>query len=198
MTELSKGEILAALKQVRDPDRDGDVVGLGMITGITIRDGNVGFAIEVAPERGPLLEPLRKACEAAVEALASVISVSAVLTAHREVQAGPAMTPTAAPAPGPTEAPRDLAQALAEVRHIVAVASGKGGVGKSTTAVNLAVGLGRLGLGVGLLDADIYGPSVPRMLGLTGRPGTVGELMQPMRAFGLVTMSIGFLVDPDS
>jgi ATP-binding protein involved in chromosome partitioning len=198
MTELSKGEILAALKQVRDPDRDGDVVGLGMITGITIRDGNVGFAIEVAPERGPLLEPLRKACEAAVEALAGVISVSAVLTAHREVQAGPAMAPTAAPAPGATDAPRDLAQALAEVKHIIAVASGKGGVGKSTTAVNLAVGLGRLGLRVGLLDADIYGPSVPRMLGLTGRPGTVGELMEPMRAFGLVTMSIGFLVEEDT
>ncbi len=198
MTEPSKGEILAALKQVRDPDRDGDVVGLGMITGLAVSNGNVGFAIEVAPERGPHLEPLRKACEAAVDALAGVVSVTAVLTAHRETQPGPAMFATAPPASGPAEASRDLAEALAGVKHIVAVASGKGGVGKSTLAVNLAVGLGQLGLQVGLLDADIYGPSVPRMLGLTGRPGTVGEMLEPMRAFGLVTMSIGFLVEEDT
>ena len=190
MAELSERAILEALSRVVDPERRADVVSLGMISGLSVRDGNVGFAIEVAPERGPQLEPLRRACEQAVDALPGVVSVTAVLTAHRAPgPAGPA------PAAGPPAARQSL---LPEVRHIVAVASGKGGVGKSTTAVNLAVALARLGLATGILDADIYGPSIPRLLGLKGRPATDGKKLTPMRAHGLVCMSIGFLVEEDT
>ncbi len=194
MAQFSESDVLEALKQIPDPDRGSDVVSLGMISGLSIREGNVGFAIEVAAERGAHLEPLRKACEAAVDALPGVVSVSAVLTAHRDA-AEPAQ-PVAQGRPRP-ETPSNLT-ALAEVKYIVAVASGKGGVGKSTTAVNIAVGLARLGLATGLLDADIFGPSIPRMLGLSGRPATDGKKLEPMRAHGLICMSMGFMVEEDT
>jgi ATP-binding protein involved in chromosome partitioning len=192
MAELSEREVLQALSRVNDPGRGADVVGLGMISGLAIRDGHVSFAIEVAPERGRHLEELRRAAEKAVDALPGVISVTAVLTAERAAAA----PPRPGPRPGPAQAPREAM--LPEVRHIVAVASGKGGVGKSTTAVNLAVGLARLGLKIGILDADIYGPSLPRMLGLKGRPHTDGKRLLPMQAHGLICMSIGFLVPEDT
>jgi len=176
-----------------------------MVSGLTIRDGHVGFAIEVEPERGPRLEDLRKRCEDAVFGLPGVLSVTAVLTAERPAQAaGPAGGPGgAAPggrASGPSGGPggRGGRLDLPGVGAIVAVASGKGGVGKSTLAVNLALGLARQGLRVGILDADIYGPSIPRMLGIDGKPESDGERLQPMRNHGLVCMSIGFLVDPDT
>src|SRR6184192_3728415 len=134
---VTENMILDALRAVRDPERDGDIVSLGMVTGVVVRDGNVGFAIEVEPERGPRLEPLRKAAEQAVEALPGVLSVSAVLTAEakpRGAPAAPRATGAAAPASGGAAAGKN---ALAPgVRAIVAVASGKGGVGKSTVASN--------------------------------------------------------------
>src|SRR5690349_22220912 len=126
---ISEKAVLDALRQVRDPERGGDIVSLGMVSGVVVRDGNVGFAIEVEPERGPRLEPLRKAAEQAVEALPGVVSVTAVLTAETRAR-GPASPP--APAAAPRAA---TGTALAPgVRAIVAVASGKGGVGKSTVA----------------------------------------------------------------
>src|SRR3954447_9799979 len=165
---VTENMILDALRAVRDPERDGDIVSLGMVTGVVIRDGNVGFAIEVEAERGPRLEPLRKAAEHAVEALPDVVSVTAVLTAEARppgrARGGPAQP--AGAQPGAAHAP-GAGQALAPgVRAIVAVASGKGGVGKSTVAANLALGMKANGLRVGVLDADIYGPSMPRMLGI--------------------------------
>ncbi len=192
MARVTQEQVLTALRGVRDPDRGGDVVGLDMISGLVVQDGNVGFAIEVDPARGPRLEPLRKACEDAVHRLPGVTSVTAVLTAHRDA-------PAAKPAPPQREQPRAAQRAaLPDVKQIVAVASGKGGVGKSTTAVNLALGLKQLGLSVGLLDADIYGPSIPRMLGVHGKPESDGDKLAPMRAYGLVTMSIGFLIEEDT
>ena len=188
MAGVSEGEIREALRRVRDPDKGQDIVSLGMVSGLVIRDGNVGFAIEVEAERGPKLEPLRKAAEAAVEALPGVLSVTAVLTAQ-------------APPRGRAEAPRGHAEAQRErgalpgVRAIVAVASGKGGVGKSTIAANLALALKANGLRVGVLDADIYGPSMPRMLGIAGRPQSHdGKILIPMRNYGIAAMSMGFLV----
>ena len=198
MSRVSESQVLEALKAVRDPDRDADVVALGMIGGLTVKDGNVGFVVEVEPRRGPALEPLRKACEDAVNALPGVISVSAVMTAHS------ASNPAAAP-PSPQQAAPDRRPAVGSARlempdvgAIIAVASGKGGVGKSTTAVNIALGLSALGLRVGILDADIYGPSIPRMLGISGKPHSDGDKLDPMRNFGVVCMSIGFLVEEDT
>ncbi|MDE2166493.1 MAG: iron-sulfur cluster carrier protein ApbC [Alphaproteobacteria bacterium] len=185
---------MAALKQVNDPERGQDIVSLGMITGLSIREGHVGFAIEVDRARGPKLEPLRRAAEKAVEALPGVLSVSAVLTA--EAPPRPAAQPAHGHAHG---APQAEKPAVPGVKHIIAVASGKGGVGKSTTAANLALALAAIGRKVGVLDADIYGPSMPRMLGITGKPTTRdGKTLEPMRNFGLACMSMGFLVAEDT
>jgi ATP-binding protein involved in chromosome partitioning len=204
MAAVTERQILDALGKVRDPDKGGDIVSLNMVSGIVIRDGNVGFAIEVEPERGPRLEPLRKAAEQAVEILPGVLSVTAVLTA--ESRPSQSRSPGAQqPAPHAHAHPQGPAAqigrrgAVPGVGAIVAVASGKGGVGKSTVAANLALGLKANGLSVGVLDADIYGPSMPRMLGISGRPQTVdGKTLRPMENYGVKCMSMGFLVPEDT
>ena len=202
---ITENQILDALRAVRDPERGGDIVSLGMVSGVVIRDGNVGFAIEVEPERGPRLEPLRKSAERAVEALPDVVSVTAVLTAEANAPSGSRggrrgeAAPHSAAHPGAAHPAPGAGQALAPgVRAIVAVASGKGGVGKSTVAANLALGMKANGLRVGVLDADIYGPSMPRMLGISGRPQMAdAKILRPMENYGLKCMSIGFLVPED-
>ncbi len=207
MAEITEQQILDALSAVADPDKGSDIVSLGMVSGMAIRDGNVAFAIEVEPERGPRLEQLRKAAEKAVEALPDVLSVTAVLTAQStahpsapRVRTGPA--PSAAQhgrgaAPQPPGRPQR--GAVPGVGAIIAVASGKGGVGKSTVAANLALALKANGLAVGVLDADIYGPSMPRMLGISGRrPSSPdGKRLIPLENYGLRCMSMGFLVPED-
>jgi ATP-binding protein involved in chromosome partitioning len=200
MSTVTERQILDALGQVPDPDRGVDIVSLGMVSGLVIRDGNVAFAIEVETERGQRLEPLRKAAERAVEALPGVLSVTAVLTAQAPPR-GRAAAPrgrTAPPPAGPPNA-RPARGVVPGVAAIVAVASGKGGVGKSTIAANLALGLRANGLRVGVLDADIYGPSMPRMLGISGRPASRdGKTLIPMENYGLKCMSMGFLVPEDT
>ena len=192
MPQLNEAAILEALKSVRDPERGADIVSLGMISGLVLKQGNVGFSIEVAPERGPALEPLRKEAERVVAALPGVLSATAVLTAHSEK--APPEAPSARP--GRQAAQQPL---MPSVERIVAVASGKGGVGKSTTAVNLALALTAAGHSVGILDADIYGPSLPLMLGITERPTSPdGKVLDPISAWGLKAMSIGFLVPADT
>jgi len=199
VTEVLEKDVLAALKRVADPDRGQDIVTLGMISGLSIREGHVGFAIEVDRARGPKLEPLRRAAEKAVEALPGVLSVSAVLTAE-------AMHGTPQPPRGPGHghahahgAPQAEKPAVPGVKFIIAVASGKGGVGKSTTAANLALAFAAIGRTVGVLDADIYGPSMPRMLGITGKPSSRdGKRLEPMHNHGVACMSMGFLVAEDT
>ena len=198
MAEITRETILQALGGVRKADGGQDVVSLGMISGVVVRDGNVGFAVEVDPSEGEASEPLRQACEAAVESVPGVLSVTAVLTAERPAQRG-------APAPG--QAPPSAAaqpslpenQGIPGIGAILAVASGKGGVGKSTTAVNLAVAMAADGARVGLLDCDVFGPSIPRMMRLSGKPDTVGDSrLMPMTNYNVKCMSMGFLVEEDT
>ncbi|GBD44550.1 Iron-sulfur cluster carrier protein [bacterium HR40] len=197
MSALFSEEVLRRLERIVHPKHGRSVVELGMVSGIVIRGSNVGFALEVDPGEAQAMEPLRRACEDAVRALPGVTSCTVVLTAER--RSGPT-APAAAPSGAPRPAPRSDSKPLVPgVRAIVAVASGKGGVGKSTTAVNLAFGLKTLGLRVGLLDADIYGPSVPRMAGASGRPVSVdGRQLRPLESFGVRCMSMGFLVDEEA
>jgi ATP-binding protein involved in chromosome partitioning len=208
MARVSEQDVLEALKAIADPDRGQDIVDLGMISGLVVKDGNVGFAIEVDPQQGVEMEPLRKQAEEIVDKLPGVLSVTAVLTAHRAgsgnaAPSAPSGPSAQAPAGGPAAQQASGAGAtnalVPGVKTIVAVASGKGGVGKSTTSTNLAVGLASLGLSVGILDADIYGPSQPRMMGIIGRPSSPdGKILRPMENYGVKCMSMGFLVAEDT
>jgi ATP-binding protein involved in chromosome partitioning len=193
MSEALEAAVRTALRRVRDPASGRDVVEAGLVDGLAVRDGMVQFAIQVPRDRARDSEPLRAAAERAAAAVPGVLSATVVLTAHREAQ------PAAAPqAPGQKAQPGQGAMLLPEVGAIVAVASGKGGVGKSTTAVNLAVALATQGLRVGLLDADIYGPSLPQMLGARERPRAEGGRIIPIARWGLKAMSIGFLVEEET
>jgi ATP-binding protein involved in chromosome partitioning len=202
VAQITKEQVVAALANVIDPARGENVVALEMVSGIVIKGSNVGFALEVEPSEAATKEPLRLACEQAVLALPGVTSATAVLTAERApggAQARPGPSPMGRGAPATDPKTLGGKPALPGIRAVVAVASGKGGVGKSTTSVNFALALARRGQKVGLLDADIYGPSQPRMLGITGKPGSSdGKKLMPMSNYGVRVMSMGFLVDEDA
>jgi ATP-binding protein involved in chromosome partitioning len=193
MADVTEAEVLERLRRVPGPNGSGDLVSLGMIGGLAIKGGHVTFAIQVDPKQAAALEPLRQAAEKTVDSIPGVLSVTAVLTAERAAPA--ALRPQPEPHPH-GHGDRAGARALVPgVKAIIAVASGKGGVGKSTVASNLALALARQGHAVGLLDADIYGPSQPRMLGIRGRPTSAdGKILEPMQAYGIKVMSMGFLV----
>ncbi len=215
--------IRAALSTITDPYTKEDVLTAGRIQGLTLKNGHVGFIIEAAPDAVAAFEPVRQAAESAVRAVPGVQQVTAVLTAHG---AGPSAAHTPAQSadtvdrrqhalrrPGRArlspEAQRRGAASpsparsrleLPGVEHIIAVASGKGGVGKSTVAANLACAMARAGRRVGLVDADVYGPSVPMLMGLTGADPRIGEdkRLVPPEAHGVKVMSMGFMVDEDA
>ena len=203
---VTKEEVLAKLRSVKGPDLEGNIVDLGLVSEIFIADAKVYFSLTVPAARAQELEPLREAAERATKTVPGVKGAMVALTASREPGSG-ASTPPPAPqraahshAPAQPGQPQGRAKAgVPGISTIIAVASGKGGVGKSTTAVNLALGLQATGLKVGILDADIYGPSMPRLLGISGKPEQLeGRMLKPMENYGLKVMSMGFLVEEDT
>jgi ATP-binding protein involved in chromosome partitioning len=192
----TKDQIIAELSRVPAPDGTADIVSKGLVSEIVIQKGKVYFSIAVPPERAKELEPLRARAERAAATVPGVDAVMVTLTADRGPSGPPAHD---RPQQGQTAPARDQLQGVSEVKHIIAVASGKGGVGKSTTAVNLALALRMNGLKTGLLDADIYGPSIPRLMGLKGKPDLIEDkTLKPMENYGVKTMSIGFLIDEET
>ncbi|WP_333780409.1 P-loop NTPase [Hyphomicrobium sp. DMF-1] len=219
MSDL-KSQVMERLRRVKGPDLDGNIVDLGLVSDILIKDGRVYFSITVPASRAEELEPLRGAAEKVVKEIEGVAGVVAVLTA----EAAPGREP---PQPKPSSgngrehprvtearargtagdaghrpsqqqaaAPVRQTQGVPGVKHIVAVASGKGGVGKSTVAANLALGFQAIGLKAGIMDADIYGPSQPRLLGITGKPeASADKKLLPMEGYGIKAMSMGFMVE---
>lgn len=203
MAQVTEQQILDALKAVKDPDTGRDVVSAGMVSGLVIKDGNVAFALEVDPQRGPNLEPMRKQAEKTVHTMDGILSVSVVLTAEAPAQQTPRPEQMQGGHAGGQSTGRgdgrDMIPGIPGIKHIIAVASGKGGVGKSTVSVNLALALALAGHKVGMMDADIYGPSQPRMMGLSGQPKTNdGETLEPMENYGVKCMSMGFLIPDDT
>jgi ATP-binding protein involved in chromosome partitioning len=184
---VSEQDILKALNAVPGPDGKTPLPESGALSGLSIKDEKVYLSIAIDPRQSAALEPMRAAAEAAIKKLTGVVNALVSLTAEK--QAPPKSSP---PKPAPS---RGIA--IPGISNIIAVASGKGGVGKSTTCVNLALGLASLGWRAGVLDADIYGPSVPRLLGLKGKPQSEGRSILPLAAYGIKAMSIGFLVDEE-
>ena len=205
MAEISESAIRSVLDTVIDPATGRSVAALGMVGGIATRGGHVAITLDVDPSRGTALEPLRQACEQAVRAMPGVLSATAVMTSERPAAPPPPAPGGRGPAHGHSHAPGGKTTGgggrieVPGVKHIIAVASGKGGVGKSTTAVNLALGLAANGISTGLLDADIYGPSMPRMLDVKEKPESIdGKQLKPIERYGIKTMSIGYIVAEDT
>ncbi len=179
---ITQEQILSALKNVKDPDLNRDIVALGFVKDITIDGGKIIFNVELTTPACPVKEQLRSQCEEEVKKIAGVSAVEISMTSRIPANKGAA----------------GQNNILPTVKNVIAVASGKGGVGKSTVATNIAVALGKLGAKVGLLDADIYGPSIPLMMGIQEKPkSSDGRRMDPIFNHGIYLMSIGFLMPED-
>ena len=184
--KITEEKIYQALASVQMPGSDQDIVQAGAVSGLVIKEGHIAFSLEIDPALAGQADQMRRQAEDAVARLDGVLSASAMLTAHKKQPAAPQQA---------GQAERPMHQ---PARHLIAVASGKGGVGKSTTAINLALALAQRGLKTGILDADIYGPSLPRLLGLEKKPQAEGKKIIPHEKYGLQAMSIGFLLDAES
>ncbi|SHE43823.1 ATP-binding protein involved in chromosome partitioning [Loktanella atrilutea] len=187
---VTRDAVLTALNGITDPVTNGPLPASGAVKALTVDDGAVRFVLEIAPSRAADYAPVQAEAERLVGALDGVTKVSVVMTAHSTPAAPPDLKPQRAAPAGP--------QPIPGIARIIAVASGKGGVGKSTVAANLACALSAAGRRVGLLDADVYGPSQPRMLGVSGRPASPdGKTILPLRNFGVTMMSIGLMTNED-
>jgi ATP-binding protein involved in chromosome partitioning len=197
---ISPSDVLRALELVRLPASGQSLGASGRVGNVVVDGAKVMFAIAIDATEAAAMEPVRLAAESAVKGLPGVTHAFVSLTADRAPQKpSPAQAARAQAASGPGAGPAPKAAGVPGIKHIIAVASGKGGVGKSTTAANLAVALSVLGMKTGVMDADIYGPSVPKIFGVTGRPRLVeGRTLAPMEAYGLKLMSIGFLIDEET
>ncbi len=191
MASLTQDDVLSVLKRIAAPDGRGNVVSAGLVSDIAIDGGTVMFALTATPQHMKTMEVLRGAVEKAVLGIPGVSRAIVALTAERSAkQEQPA-----------AQQPAQRGTGVPGIRYLIAVASGKGGVGKSTTAVNLALGLQSIGLKVAVLDADVYGPSIPKLFGLTGKPepsDAAGKKMKPLNGYGVEVMSVGFLVPEDT
>jgi ATP-binding protein involved in chromosome partitioning len=177
---VTQDQVLSALRSVRDPDLHKDIVTLGFVKDVRISDGEVDFTIELTTPACPVRDEMKTEAEQKVKALPGVTAARAKMTADVRARGGFGR------------------QAVPGIRNIVAVGAGKGGVGKSTTSVNLAVALARRGARVGLMDADVYGPNIPQMLGLGDQPElSEDKKMVPPEAHGIKVISMGMLVPPD-
>ncbi|MEP3047486.1 MAG: Mrp/NBP35 family ATP-binding protein [Roseibium sp.] len=203
MSDTIKAAVIDRLKQIKGPDLEGDIVSLGLVSDVFVSDGRVAFSITVPAERAQELEPLRQAAEKVVKEVDGIENAMVALTAERSPTSASASAPKPAAAPRapqrPAEETATTKPGVPGIRHIIAVASGKGGVGKSTTTANLALGMAANGLKVGVLDADIYGPSVPRLFNVSGRPEPVeGRVLKPLEGYGIKVMSMGFMVEEET
>ncbi len=186
---ITREAALDCLKTISDP-AGGDIVSSGAMRALNVDAGTVRFVLEIPGSQAEAYQPVKAAAEAALAALDGVETVSIVMTGHSSPAAPPDLKPQKTEAKGP--------EAIPGVKSIIAIASGKGGVGKSTVTANLACALAQMGLKVGVLDADVYGPSQPRMLGVSGRPASPdGKTILPLRNHGVTMMSIGLMTNDD-
>jgi ATP-binding protein involved in chromosome partitioning len=194
---VSRDEVMAALAAIPGPDGRASLPDSGAVSGVTIRDGKVFAAIAIDPARAKAMEPMRARAEATIRAIPGVAGAVVTLTAEAARSLAGATPGHTHESKAPPVRHGRPSEPLPGVKHIIAVASGKGGVGKSTVACNLAVGLAKLGLAVGVLDADLFGPSMPKLFGLNSKPSIApdGKRLIPLESFGVKVMSIGFLID---
>jgi len=205
MSDVKREKLIEALKTINHPKLDSNIVDSGTIQGLIIKDGAVGFSLNIDPDDVDVMEKLRQSCDRLLMQIDGVKKVTSVLTAERQAGAG-----AEPPKKGfgekrsfgghGTPPPQEGPAGIPGIKHVIAVASGKGGVGKSTTSINLALAFNKLGLKAGIFDLDIYGPSVPRLMGLPdANPESLEDgKITPLKNHGIVSMSIGYLMEKDT
>jgi ATP-binding protein involved in chromosome partitioning len=187
---VSREDVLDVLGKITDPVSKKDIVTAGLVRALTVNDGAIRFVLEIDPARAKAMQPVKDQAQTELETLDGANTVSIVMTAHSGAPAPPDLGGKKPEPSGPQKIPG--------IERIIAVASGKGGVGKSTVSANLAAALAAEGRKVGLLDADVYGPSQPRMMGISGRPSSPdGTTILPLRNYGVTMMSIGLMTRED-
>ena len=207
MAKITEAQILLALEEIIIPtksnDGDKNIVALGMISGIAIKDRMVQFSIEIDPSKAEEMEGIRKKAEQCVNNIDGILSATAILTAEAKAKKSDNKQQydnkkQERNGKNSKKTNDSKINGAADIKYMVAIASGKGGVGKSTTSVNIALSLKSMGLKVGLLDADVFGPSMPRMTGINKKPQTTdGNSLEPVENYGIKIMSMGFMVAED-